>query len=73
MAAEGVVLKKTNFGPYPYADGEYGHMSWDRVRAVVRKLTDLGLIRASNGQYTWTRLGRSVLKRLSEDDAKVKA
>ena len=76
MALEGVVRKNTNFGPFTAGDGDYGHMSWDRARAVIEKLLSLGLVEVStraemNGQFTWTRRGRSVLKRLSERDAQV--
>ena len=35
MAIEGVALKRMCFGPFPYGDGEYGYMSWDRVRIVA--------------------------------------
>jgi hypothetical protein len=74
MAAEGVVLRRTTFGPFPHDDGNYGHMPWDRVHAVVNRLIDLGLVRVSTkagtrGQYAWTWLGRRVLRHLTINDA----
>jgi hypothetical protein len=76
MAIEGIALQKSHFGPYPYGDGEYGGMSWDRVRMICDKLLRLGIIKISNaagtqGQYAWTPLGRSVLKRLSMKDTEL--
>jgi hypothetical protein len=76
MAVEGVALKRTFFGPYLSGDGEYGYMSWDRVRTVALRLIDLGILEVSSqpntkGQYKWTPLGRALLEKIPESDSEL--
>jgi hypothetical protein len=72
MAVEGIALKKAHFGPYPHGAGEYSYMSWDQARAIANKLITLGLLKIdSQSRYTWTMLGKRILKKLAEKDAQI--
>lgn len=72
MATEGKLLKRTHFGPYPHGHGSYSYMSWDRVNSIIDNLLRLSIVKiSSNGKYSWTRLGRSILQRLSGEDAQL--
>jgi hypothetical protein len=72
IAVEGVQLKRTHFGPFTATNGSYGHLTWDGARTVANKLISLGVITVSNnGHYTWTRLGRRVLKLIPIEDAQL--
>jgi predicted transcriptional regulator len=47
-------------------------MSWDQARAIANKLITLGLLKIdSQSRYTWTMLGKRILKKLAEKDAQI--
>ena len=73
IASEGVILKRTHFGPFPHDNGAYGYMTWDQARSAANSLVDRGIViisaeRSTNGQYTWTWFGRRVLKQIPKED-----